>query len=320
MIDITILGSGGGMPMPERFLSSFIISYKGRKILVDCGEGTQVAMKVNSTGFKAIDIIVITHGHGDHINGLPGLLGTIGNSDRTEPLTIIGPYGIKALVAGLRVTAAYLPYEINIIEDPWEDIFVNLYEGILVPLTKRQGKKAKTGEITISTLGLNHSAPCLGYSFYIKRNPLFSKEKAEANEVPKELWSRLQKGEELCYEGRLYKPSMVLGEERKGLKLSFITDSRPSKAIESFISNADLFVCEGNYGDDEDIEKAVANKHMTFREAATMASNASVKKLLLTHFSPALTEPEKYVDNATSVFKDTMLAKDGLSLTLSFKE
>ena len=113
MVELALLGCGGGMPIPERYLSSLLINYKGRKVLIDCGEGTQVSMKILGWGFKSIDVICITHGHGDHIVGLPGLLSTIGNSGRTETITIIGPQGISDIVKGLRVAASYLPYELN---------------------------------------------------------------------------------------------------------------------------------------------------------------------------------------------------------------
>ena len=115
MVDVVLLGCGGSMPTPERFLSSVVMMYKGNKILIDCGEGTQVSMRMCNTGFKTIDVICISHIHGDHIVGLPGLLGTIGNSGRTEPIVIIGPEGITKAVNGLKTIVEWLPYEINII-------------------------------------------------------------------------------------------------------------------------------------------------------------------------------------------------------------
>ena len=116
MLDLALLGVGGGMPMPNRYLSSLLINYKGRKILIDCGEGTQVSMRELGWGFKTLDLILITHIHGDHINGLLGLLATIGNSDRVEPLTIIGPDGIKNAINAFTVLVPYLPYELEVIE------------------------------------------------------------------------------------------------------------------------------------------------------------------------------------------------------------
>lgn len=301
MIDLTLLGCGGSMPMPNRFLSSLLIAYNGKKILLDCGEGTQVSMKIANTGFKTIDVICITHIHGDHIIGLPGLLGTIGNSGRVEPLTIIGPEGIKEAVEGLMVVAKYLPYEVIVIENPKEKI--EFMEGL----------------VEINTLEVDHSSPCLGYSFYFKRSPKFSVEKAEANNVPKMLWNRLQKtSENIEYEGRTYSKDMVLGEEREGIKVSFVTDSRPIDSIKDFIHNSNLYFSEGTYGDDLDIEKAVKNKHMTFREAAILAKEGNVKKMVLTHFGTALINPLEYIDNAREEFENTILGEDRLVFNLNF--
>ena len=303
MIDLTLLGCGGGMPMPNRFLSALCISYKGRKILVDCGEGTQVSMRMCNLGFKTIDVICITHIHGDHIVGLPGLLGTIGNSGRTEPLTIIGPIGITEAVKGLRVIANWLPYEINVIENPKEMVL------------------SYDDEIEIDTLEVDHSSPCIGYSFYLKRMAKFDVDKAIKNEVPKQLWSKLQKSnEEIEFQGKRYAPEMVKGVERKGIKISMITDTRPTEKMVPFIKESDLLVCEGTYGDDGDIEKAIKNKHMTFREAATLAKKAKVEKLLLTHFSTAMDSPEIYINNAIEVFNNTIIGEDRLELHLNFKE
>ena len=314
MVDIALLGCGGGMPIPERYLSSLLINYKGRKILLDCGEGTQVSMKILGWGFKSIDIICITHGHADHIVGLPGILATIGNSGRTEPITIIGPVGITDIVKGLRVAAPYLPYDLNILENPQEQIKIQ---------TSKSIKKDSMGEfndLIISTLELDHSTNCLGYSFYFGRKPKFDIKSAITNKIPKMFWSRLQKNEIIIDHEKTYLPSMVLGKERTGIKLSFTTDTRPTPEISTFIKGSDLFICEGTYGDDNDIDKAIRNKHMTFSEAAQLAFSGEVLELLLTHFSPSMHNPNDYKDRADEIFKNTVIGFDRIIKTLSFKD
>lgn len=312
MVDIALLGTGGGMPMPERFLASLLINYKGRKILIDSGEGTQVSMRMLGWGFKTIDVICITHGHGDHTVGLPGLLATIGNSGRLEPITIIGPKGIKNIINGLRVIAPYLPYEVNIIEAPEKSIgFKITQEGLKID--------EMDNEISLSTLELEHSIPCLGYSFYFSRRPKFDLEKATSNSVPKVLWNILQRGDSIMYESEKYQPEMVLGNERKGIKLSYITDTRPTSDIPQFICESDLFICEGTYGDDADLQKAKTNRHMTFSEAASLARDGRVKELILTHFSPAIKDPEEFIGRAADIFKSTIIGRDRMVKTLVFK-
>lgn len=313
MIDISLLGCGGGMPMPNRNLSSIFINYKGRKILVDCGEGTQVAIRRMGLGFKAIDLILITHCHGDHIVGLPGLLSTIGNSGREHPLTIIGPTGITSVVNGLRVIAPYLPYELKIIENPSE-LYFNIKKNLI------DFDISDKSDLILRTIELEHSSPCLGYSFYFKRKRKFDIDKATKNNVPKILWNKLQKEDEVIYDGFKYDYKMVLGEERKGIKISFITDTRPISSISNFIKSSDLFICEGTYGDDKDIEKAIKNKHMTFREAAGLAKDGDVREMLLTHFSPAMLNPYEYLQNASEVFSDVIIGEDEITKTLKFTE
>lgn len=311
MVDIAMLGTGGGMPMVERYLSAALINFKGRKILIDSGEGTQVSMRILGWGFKSIDVICITHSHGDHIVGLPGLLGTIGNSGREEPIIILGPKGIKDVIKGLRVICPYLPYELIIIENP-HNIKLS------VDKNRMNFEDRFEGDIIINSLELDHSASCIGYNFIINRRPKFDVNKAELNNVPKKLWSTLQKVESVKEDNIIYTKDMVLGDIRKGIKISYITDSRPIKEIINFISRSDLFICEGTYGNNEDMEKAIKNKHMTFSEAANLAKEGMVKELLLTHFSPSLIEPEMYLINATSIFYNTVVAYDRIIKTIKF--
>ncbi|MDB8792175.1 ribonuclease Z [Romboutsia sp. 1001216sp1] len=305
MIDLILLGCGGNLPTPNRYLSSLFINYNGSKILIDCGEGTQISMKMKNCGFKNLNLILITHLHGDHFNGLPGLLSTIGNSGRTDDLTIVGPVGIKEYINAVMVLIEYIPYKLNIIENP-KNTF-SLDHDILK-------------DIEISTMELDHSRECLGYSLYFKRRPKFNKEKAISNNVPIILWQKLQSGKNIVYNEVEYTPSMVLGDNRKGIKVSFITDTRPLLSIPEFIKDSNLFVCEGMYGDDMDISKAVKNHHMTFREAANLARLGNVDKLILTHFSPSLEDPYIYLNNATSIFKNTIIGEDRLSFNLNFKD
>ncbi|MBV7276518.1 ribonuclease Z [Clostridium sp. PL3] len=303
MLDVCLLGCGGSMPVPNRCLTAMIASYKGRKILIDCGEGTQVSLKMLGWGMKTIDAILFTHFHADHIAGLPGLLLTIANSGREESLTIIGPKGLWHIVSGLRVIAPVLPYKIDILE----------FQGY--------GKTAKNiAGFNIGIISVQHTIPCFAYSIEVPRSRKFDKNKAEKNNVPMVIWNKLQKGEEIQYDGIWFTPDMVLGEERKGLKLSYCTDSRPIGGLKEFIKGSELFICEGMYGDDSYLEKAIENSHMLFSEAASLAKDGEVKELWLTHYSPSLGTPEDYLENATSIFPNTILGKDRLTKTLVFED
>jgi len=305
MLEVILLGCGGSMPLPNRYLSAALIQYKGRKILIDCGEGTQVSMREIKSGFKTLDLICLTHLHGDHINGLPGLLATVGNSGRTEPILIIGPTGTEKIWEGIKMLVPYLPFAVEVLEKPLEvdSLTLSYYDE----------------EIQLTTLDLDHSSFCLGYRFDVKRQPKFDVEKAVANQVPKHLWNTLQKQtNQVCFENKVYTKEMVLGSSRQGIRVSFVTDTRPIATISQFIEKSDLFICEGTYGDEADLDRAKAHKHMTFSEAANLAKQGQVKQLLLTHFGVALTEPEQYLDQVTTIFKNTKLGEDQLRVELNF--
>jgi len=299
MLDVALLGCGGSIPVSHRFLSAVLIRYKGKMCLIDTGEYVQVALKELGWGLKNIDYILLTHYHGDHLFGLPGLLQTISNSERTEPLTIVGPKGLDKVSNAIKLLVPYLPYELVYLEHPDNIQFLDM---------------------EINTLPLQHTIPCLGYSFTIKRQRRFDVNKAINNNVPKEHWSKLQKGNTVIVGDVTYTPEMVLGEERRGLKFSYITDTRPIPEIPSFIQTSNLFVCEGMYGSDDDKEKAENNYHMTFREAATLAKLGNVDELILTHFSPKLEKPENYLLNAQEVFPNTNLGRNLLVRSLKFPD
>lgn len=302
MLDICLLGTGGMMPLPYRWLTSLMARYNGKDILIDCGEGTQIAMKEKGWSPKPIEVICFTHYHADHISGLPGMLLTMGNADRTEPLTLIGPKGLNRVVSALRVIAPELPFLINCIEiEEPEQLFT--FEGF-----------------QIKAFRVNHNVVCYGYNIEISRTGKFNLEKAIQMGIEKKYWNRLQKGEIILEEGFHYLPEMVLGEPRKGLKVTYCTDTRPTDSIIINANGADLFVCEGMYGEPEKAEKAKENKHMTFQEAAFLAKKASVNELWLTHFSPSLTRPEEYMNEVRKVFPNSFAGKDGKTKELFFED
>lgn len=302
MLDICLLGTGGMMPLPRRWLTSLMARYNGTSILIDCGEGTQIAMKEKGWSPKPVDVICFTHFHADHISGLPGMLLTMGNAERTEPLLLIGPKGLTRIVNSLRVIAPELPFEINCVE-----------------ITEAEQVYSFNG-FRIETYRVNHNVICYGYSIVIDRIGRFDVERAQALNIPKNCWNRLQKGEIIEVDGRTFTPDMVLGAARKGIKVTYCTDTRPTESIVKHAAEADLFICEGMYGEPDKLQKAKENKHMTFYEAAEMAKKAQVKELWLTHYSPSLIRPEDYMQDVRKIFPNAVAAKDGRSVDLMFQE
>ena len=416
MLDVCLLGTGGMMPLPYRWLTSLLVRYNGSSLLIDCGEGTQIAIKEKGWSFKPIDVICFTHYHGDHISGLPGLLLTMGNADRTEPLTLIGPKGLERVVNSLRVIAPELPFQIKYIEitqpeqifemngyrlkafrvnhnvtcygytmeidragkfdvdraneaaipqkfwgslQKGENVHISGLPGLLLtmgnadrtePLTLIGPKglervvnslrviapelpfQIKYIEITqpeqifemngyrLKAFRVNHNVTCYGYTMEIDRAGKFDVDRANEAAIPQKFWGSLQKGENVQDGDNLYTPDMVLGPARKGIKLTYCTDTRPTDSIRNNAKGSDLFICEGMYGEKDKLKKAKEYKHMTFYEAAQLAKEAEVAEMWLTHYSPSLTHPEEYMDEVKKIFPNSIAAKDKRTVELTFSD
>ena len=297
MIDVALVGTGGMMPLPSRWLSAVLLRVLGHLVLFDCGEGTQVSLRALGWGFKNIDLILLSHVHGDHVTGLPGLLLTLGNSGRTEAVRIVGPPGSGAVVEGLRVAAPYLPFPVTVKE---------LEDGQCVTLD----------ELKVTCTAGVHHVPCLAYRLDLPRAPRFLPERARALNIPLADWKRLQRGEPV----NGVEPAEVLGPPRRGLAVGLVTDTRPTPQIAQLVHEVDLLISEATFGSDDDQPRAVERTHMTFREAAELAKRAQAKQLVLTHFSPSLTDPQALASNATGVFPNTLIGRDHLTLSLQFSE
>lgn len=302
MLDVCLLGTAGMMPQPHRWLTALMTRYNGNSLLIDCGEGTQIAIKEAGLSPNPIEVICFTHYHADHISGLPGLLLSMGNSDRREPVTMIGPKGLERVVNSLRVIAPELPFEIKFIElsEPEQTIEIAGY--------------------VLHAYRVQHNVTCYGYSVEIPRKGKFDVEAAKAYNLPVQMWNPLQKGNTVTWEGKTYTPDMVMGKARKGIKLAYCTDTRPVERIVKYAKDADLFICEGMYAEPDKLQKAKQYKHMTFYEAAELAKQAGVKEMWLTHFSPSLVGAKSYMKQVREIFPDAYLGEDGKTVELDFQE
>lgn len=300
MIDICILGTCGMMPLPGRWLSCALVRNGSTLTLFDCGEGTQVPWKTVGWGFRQLGAICFSHMHADHVAGLPGVLFMVAHAGRTEPLHIYGPAGTGYVIEGLRRIAPELPYPIVIHELKGDERF------------------ELPGGLQASCAPAAHGIPCLAYRADLPRRPAFQAEKAQSLGLPVQLWSRLQRGETLEFNGQTILPEQVLGAPRRGISFAYITDTRPTQALNKLAEDVDLLICESMYDDPEDLPLARANAHMYAEESAEIAKAAGAHQLILTHFSPKINDPRQAEKAARTVFTNTRAAKDGLVVSLDF--
>ena len=302
MIDICLLGTCGMMPMPGRWLSCALLRCGASLTLFDCGEGTQVPWKSLGWGFRQLGAICLTHTHADHVVGLPGVLFMVAHAERTEPLDIYGPPGTAYVVEGLRRIAAELPFPVHIHE-------LKSGEQFEIP-----------GGLHGSCAAASHGVPCLAYRVELERNPLFQPQQARALGLPVQLWSRLQHGETVQHNGQTITPAQVLGSARRGISLAFITDTRPTTTLSQFARDVDLLICESMYDDPKDLPLARTHAHMLAEEAAALAHKAGAHALILTHFSPKITDVSIAERTARRIFPNTRSGRDGMIVTLEYSK
>ena len=304
MLEVCLLGTGGMMPLPKRYLTALAVRHNGDTILIDCGEGTQMALREKGWSPNPIAIMCFTHYHADHISGLPGMLLSMANAERTEPVLMVGPAGLKRVVDSLRVIAPGLPFEIRYHELKENEERIPIEEGY------------------IQAFRVKHNVVCYGYSVVIERKGRFDAAAAKAQEIPLKFWNRLQHGETIEDDGRTYTPDMVMGPARKGLKVTYSTDTRPTESIVANAAGSDLLICEGMYCEADKLDKAKSKKHMMFEEAAQIAAQAGTAELWLTHFSPSMIyrQAEEAMKGVRAIFENAVMGRDGMSRDLLFEE
>lgn len=307
MIDITLLGTAALLPLPDRALTAVVLTCAGHSILFDCGEGTQTAARKAGVSLMKADLIALTHYHGDHIFGLPGLLQTMCCLNRTEPLYITGPVGLKEELAPILKLAGWTSYEIVLIPFPEEGLRLDT-------LAKGWPTEAK-----LAAFPTEHRVPSQGYCFTLDRAGKFMPERAKVLGVPVNQWGLLQKGQSVQTGGNLIRPDQVLGEPRKGLKFVFTGDTAACPSLASAAADADLLISEATYGENEQEALAIDHGHMNFAQASSMAAQAGVKRLWLAHYSQMIEDPKTYLPNAAAIFPNAVCGEDGMRLSLRFE-
>ena len=306
--EVFVLGTGGMMPLPNRFLTSVLVRREGELLLFDCGEGTQVSLKKLNLKWKKIDSIFISHMHADHVTGLPGILMLSSQVDRTEPLTIYGPARIKEYVEeNRRILDMFINYEIQVV------------------VVDGPGRILERPDYHVEAFPLLHTKTCYGYSIIEHDRPgIFFPEKAELLKVPKGvLWSNLQKGNDVeLADGTIIHPPQVMGDRRSGRKFSFVTDTTNVPGIAEHVSDSDLLICEGMF-DDSLEESAREKRHLTARQAGKIAKEAGgIGRMGLIHYSPRYHDRELrlLLKEAREEFSETFLCRDNQVLEIVNKD
>jgi len=296
-MEIVFLGTTAAVPSSSRGHVAIALKYHNEIILWDCGEGTQRQLIRSKTNYMKVKKIFITHFHGDHFLGLPGLIQTMSFADRSEPLHVYGPKGIEELMKGILNLGEYaVGFDIHVHEIS-------------------DGRVIDDEKYAITCLAVEHSIPTYGLLFEEKKGREFLLEKAQALGIPKgHLYSKLHRGEEVEFNGRTVRPDEVLGEQKKGFKVIYSSDTRPTKSIADNCRDA-VLIHEGTF-DKEFSEHAAKTDHSTIVEAATIAKEGGAKALYLIHISPRYKDEKSLLEQVEKIFGNTVITRDLMKVTL----
>jgi len=297
-MEITFLGTSAMVPTKERNLSSFILIYKGEGILFDCGEGTQRQLKI--TGIKPTKVtkIMISHWHGDHVLGLPGLIQTLGSAEYNDTLEIYGPEGTKQFIDMMFKAS----------------IFDNKIK-IKVAEIKKDGVFLQNKDYSIEAFKLDHKVPTIGFNFLEKDRRRIRVNKVKKIGIPDgPLLGKLQKGQEITFKNKKITPEEVTNLI-EGKKISFIADTVPCKNCIKYAKEADLLICESTYSSELE-DKGTDYMHLTAKQAATIANESGAKKLVLTHFSARYKSQHELEEDAREIFDNVNSATDFMKMRL----
>ena len=291
MIDITFLGTSDSIPSAERNPTSVLLSYGKENILVDCGEGTQRQFRKAKLNPCKVTRILITHWHGDHVLGIPGLLQTLALSGYNKTLFIYGPKGTNQFMKNL--------------------FKIFLFRGRnRIKVEEVNGRFLETDDFYIEAEKMTHGVPCNAYAFVRKGKIRINKQKLARTKLPSgPFLGRLKEGRNITYKGKKYLAKNLTMREGD-MKISFIFDTSMNKEIVPFVANSDLLISEATFSSELE-EKAKEHKHLTAKQSAEIAKKAKAKKLVLTHISQRYKkEPKKILNDAKKIFKNSFLVKD----------
>lgn len=305
MLQMTLLGTSGMCPLPNRALASCFVRISGVGFLIDCGEGTQVELQRRKIVFGDIDYLLITHLHADHISGMLGILLAMDMQGRQKPLKIFGPKGLKSYIMSFErfIRGIGFKYDVEEIES------VSTYN---LPSNNSASKiKLKVG---LS----EHSVRCYCYSLELIRNKKFNENADSLKNLP--LFSRrfLASGRDILYNENIYYAKDFLEPALKGVKFSYVTDTRPTSYIKNFIANSDIAIIEGMYADEAKLDMARKKHHMIWKESCELVNGNGVKKFILTHFSPSLQINENLINEFNNMHPTGVVGYDGYSIDMKF--